>query len=116
MLWAVATLNCNKTKRLKRFPQLYLPSIKDYTRSTVLAVSAACHCIQRPRRNCPHQASQVKAYTSINAILDVVYGMTIMITLCTFYRLHAKLNEEEEAAKLYNRFVAQAETSDVSHN
>lgn len=29
-------------------------------------------------------------------------------------RLHAKLNEDEEAAKLYNRFVAQAETSDVS--
>ena len=30
------------------------------------------------------------------------------------YRLYAKLNEDEEAAKLYNRFVAQAETSDVS--
>ena len=31
-----------------------------------------------------------------------------------FFRLYAKLNEDEEAAKLYNRFVAQAETSDVS--
>lgn len=29
-------------------------------------------------------------------------------------RLYAKLSEDEEAAKLYNRFVAQAETSDVS--
>ena len=29
-------------------------------------------------------------------------------------RLHAKLKEEDEAAKLYNRFVALAESSEVS--
>ena len=29
------------------------------------------------------------------------------------FRLHAKLNEDEEAAKLYNRFIAQAELAEV---
>lgn len=30
-----------------------------------------------------------------------------------FYRLHAKLGEEEDAAKLYIRFIAQAEATEV---
>ena len=30
-----------------------------------------------------------------------------------FARLHAKLGEEDEAVKLYNRFIAQAESSEV---
>ncbi len=33
--------------------------------------------------------------------------------IVTLFRLHAKLNEDEEAAKLYNRFIAQAELAEV---
>lgn len=29
------------------------------------------------------------------------------------HRLHAKLGEEDEAANLYNRFIAKAESSEV---
>ena len=39
----------------------------------------------------------------------------VVINFCVYlFSLHAKLNEDEEAAKLYNRFVAQAETSNAS--
>ncbi len=34
-------------------------------------------------------------------------------TVLYLRRLHAKLGEEDEAAKLYNRFIAQAESAKV---
>ncbi len=37
-----------------------------------------------------------------------------MISSVSNHRLYAKLKEEDEAAKLYNRLVAQAESSEVS--
>ena len=117
MLWAAATLSCSKMKRRKRLHTII--STKNWQCSNALpdhmtlydcTVSVACHCIQRPGGNCTHKACQVKTKFYYCHLHNIIFVCIILY----IFRLYAKLNEDEEAAKLYNRFVAQAETSDVS--
>lgn len=107
------TLNWTKMTKLKRLVCCCVYQSFHWHVSSTLDTSIILQCLVRAIALKDKEGTALIRLAKWVAIRMILIHLTCAWLVFLMHRLHAKLGEEDEAANLYNRFIAKAESSEV---